>query len=92
MTHIEKAQEFLDQQYHCSQAIAGAFADWLLTDEAMLVMRCHDLFYMPTNPTAIATKAFVGKGHVLFEQPEEPMSAADRQRLLDRWVREVRMK
>ncbi len=73
-------------------AIAGAFADWLLTDEAMLVMRCHDLFYMPTNPTAIATKAFVGKGHVLFEQPEEPMSAADRQRLLDRWVREVRMK
>ena len=27
MTHIEKAQEFLDQQYHCSQAIAGAFAE-----------------------------------------------------------------
>ncbi|MBQ2258217.1 MAG: EAL domain-containing protein [Lachnospiraceae bacterium] len=27
MTHIEKAQGFLDQQYHCSQAIAGAFAE-----------------------------------------------------------------
>ncbi|MDO4203896.1 MAG: extracellular solute-binding protein [Selenomonadaceae bacterium] len=73
-------------------SIAAAFADWLLTDEAMLVMRSHDLFYMPTNPTAIATKAFIGKGHVLFEQPEAPMETAERQRLLSRWVKEVRMK
>lgn len=73
-------------------AIAHAFADWLLTDEAMLAMRSHDLFYMPTNPTAIATKAFVGKGHVLFDQPETPPDDAERQRILDRWVKEVRMK
>lgn len=73
-------------------AEAAAFADWLLTDEAMLVMRCHELFYMPTNPTAISTKAFAGKGHVLFDQPDSPVAKAERQRLLDRWLREVRMK
>lgn len=27
MTHLEKAEELLGQEYHCSQAIAGAFAE-----------------------------------------------------------------
>ena len=27
MTHKEKAQQLLHQQYHCSQALFGAFAD-----------------------------------------------------------------
>lgn len=73
-------------------ALATAFADWLFTDEAIIVMRSNDLFYMPTNPTAMTTKAFVGKGHVLFEQPEEPLTEQARQQILDRWVKEVRMK
>lgn len=73
-------------------ALATAFADWLFTDEAIIVLRSNDLFYMPTNPTAMTTKAFVGKGHVLFEQPEEPLTEQARQKILDRWVKEVRMK
>lgn len=75
-----------------TSALVTAFADWLFTDEAILVMRSNDLFYMPTNPTAMTTKAFVGKGHVLFEQPEKPLAAEERQKILDRWVKEVRMK
>ncbi len=27
MTHIEKATDFLMQEFHCSQALAGAFAE-----------------------------------------------------------------
>ena len=27
MTHIEKAEQLLHQQYHCSQALLGAFAE-----------------------------------------------------------------
>ena len=27
MTHIEKAEQLLHQQYHCSQALFGAFAE-----------------------------------------------------------------
>lgn len=32
MTHLERAEQLLHQQYHCSQALFGAFADDLSLD------------------------------------------------------------
>ena len=70
--------------------LAKKFADWLLTDEAMLVLAENRFFFIPTNPATIAYKQLALRSPMLFQQladyPQEK-----RQQLLDRWVKEVRI-
>lgn len=70
--------------------LARKFADWLLTDEAMLVLAENKFFFIPTNPATIAYKQLALRSPVLFPQladyPQEK-----KQQLLDRWVKEVRI-
>lgn len=70
---------------------AQQFADWLLTDEAQLVLQVKDQFLVPTNPATMAYMSFAGKNIVLFDQPEAVnFSQQQRHDLLDRWVKEIR--
>ena len=50
-------------------AAARNFADWLLGDEAQLVLQRNNFYFVPVNPAALAYKTFAGKNIVLFTQP-----------------------
>ena len=69
---------------------AEAFAEWLLSDEAQLVLQSREFFFVPLNPVTIAYKSFPGKDVVLFSRPQD-FSPSQRHDLLDRWVKEVRL-
>lgn len=72
-------------------AAARNFADWLLGDEAQLVLQRNNFYFVPVNPAALAYKTFAGKNIVLFTQPVD-FSAQQRHELLDRWVKNIRIK
>ena len=71
-------------------ATAGAFADWLLSDDAQLALQKHDFFFVPTNPATLTYKTFAGKNMFLFEDYYE-FESTYKHRLLDRWVKEIRL-
>ncbi len=73
--------------------MAGAktFADWLLSDEAQLVLQAHNFFFLPTNPATLAYKSFPGKNLVLYQQLET-FSREQEHEFLDRWVKHIRLK
>jgi iron(III) transport system substrate-binding protein len=73
------------------KAAAGAFADWLLGDEAQLVLQKNGFFFVPVNPATLAYKTFAGKNIKLFEKRTD-FSAQQRQMLLDSWVKNIRLK
>lgn len=69
---------------------ARQFADWLLTDEAMLVLQSNKFYFVPANPASMAYKKLALSNPVLFPQladfPREQKKA-----LLDHWVKQVRI-
>ena len=73
-----------------NEAQAEDFVEWLLSDEAQLVLQSREFFFVPLNPVTIAYKSFPGKDVVLFSRPQE-FSPSARHDLLDRWVKEVRL-
>ena len=72
-------------------AAARQFADWLLSDEAQLALQSHGFYFVPTNPSTLAYKGFAGKNMVLFNA-EPQFTPEKRHELLDRWVKEIRLK
>ena len=72
-------------------AEAKAFADWLLGDEAQLVLQRNAFFFVPANPATLADKMLAGKNIHLFGIPA-PLPEAQRRALLDKWVKTVRLK
>lgn len=72
-------------------AAARKFADWLLGDEAQLALQRNNFYFVPVNPAALAYKTFAGKNIILFNQPVD-FSAQQRHELLDRWVKNIRIK
>ena len=72
-------------------ALARNFADWLLGDEAQLVLQKNSFFFVPVNPATLAYKTFAGKNIILFSQQAD-YSAQQRHDLLDRWVKNIRIK
>ena len=70
---------------------AEAFIDWLLSDEAQLVLQREGVFFVPANPGTLAYKQLAGKDLVLFGA-EPGFTAEQRQALLDRWLKDVRFK
>lgn len=69
---------------------AQEFADWLLSDEAMLVLQSHEFYFVPSNPATLAYKQLAVRNPVLFDNVPD-FSPEMRQALLDRWVKEVRI-
>ncbi|MGO5131728.1 ABC transporter substrate-binding protein [Mitsuokella jalaludinii] len=72
-------------------AMAEAFADWLLSDEAQIALQSHNYFFIPTNPSTLAYKSFAGKNLVLFTVPVT-FTDAQKRHLLDEWARNIRFK
>lgn len=70
---------------------AAAFADWLLSDDAQIALQGAGVFFVPTNPGILTYQMLAGKNIALFAAP--PLyTAAERQALLDRWLRDIRFK
>ena len=69
---------------------AKKFADWLLTDEAMLVLQTNKFYFIPCNPTTLAYKQLAVRNPSLFNQLAD-FSREKRQELLDKWVKQVRI-
>lgn len=70
---------------------AEAFIDWLLSDEAQLVLQREGVFFVPANTDTLAYKQLAGKDLVLFGA-EPGFTPEQRQALLDRWLKDVRFK
>lgn len=69
---------------------AKKFADWLLTDEAMLVLQTNKFYFIPCNPTTLAYKQLAVRNPSLFNQLAD-FPREKRQELLDKWVKQVRI-
>ncbi len=70
---------------------ARTFLEWLLSDDAQIVLQRNNFFFVPTNPATLAYKTFAGKNIVLFNQSQD-FTAEQRHSLLDRWVKNIRLK
>jgi iron(III) transport system substrate-binding protein len=70
---------------------AKKFMDWLLGDEVQLVLQKNSFFFVPTNHATIAYKSFSGKNLVLFDNVTN-LSAQQKHAVLDRWVKNIRLK
>ena len=69
---------------------AEQFADWLLSDEAQLILQANGFYFVPTNPQTLAHKKFAGKNLQLFDN--SPTFTPEQQYgYLDRWVKQVRL-
>ena len=71
------------------QQAAGSFIDWLLSDEAQIVLQANGCYFVPTNPATIAYQTFGGKNIVLFTQRVDATKEQQRA-FLDRWVKYIR--
>ena len=69
---------------------ARRFADWLLGDDAQLVLQSNNFFFVPTNPGTLASKQLAVRNIKLFESHVQ-FSSHDRHALLDRWVKNIRI-
>jgi len=69
---------------------AKKFADWLLTDEAMLVLQSNRFYFTPTNPASLAYKRLAVRNPLLFRHVPD-FTKEKQQELLDKWVKGVRI-
>ena len=70
---------------------AAEFSDWLLSDEAQLVLQRNDFYFVPTNPQTLAYKKFAGKNLRLFDVTQS-FNEQQRYQFLDQWVKQIRLK
>lgn len=68
---------------------AGNFADWLLSDEAQMILQKTGFYFISTNPRTLAYKTFAGKNLVLFNDSQN-FTEQQRNTFLDRWVKQIR--
>ncbi len=69
---------------------AKEFIEWLLSDEAHLVLESEGAYFVPANQSILAYKMNAGKNMTLFGiRPR--LSEKERHDLLDRWVKYVRL-
>lgn len=71
--------------------LAKDFADWLLTDDAQLVMQQNRFYFIPTNSALLASKGLSVRSPLLFNQLAD-YPVEKKQQLLDMWVKQVRLK
>lgn len=68
---------------------AENFSDWLLSDNAQMVLQKNGFYFIPTNPRTLAYKTFAGKNLTLLNR-EENFTEEQRQDFLERWVKYIR--
>lgn len=70
---------------------AENFSDWLLSDEAQMILQRTGFYFISTNPRSLAYKTFAGKNLALFKDDQ---NFTDQQKniFLDRWVKQIRFK
>ena len=68
---------------------AELFADWLLSDDAQMVLQTNGFYFLSTNPQTLAYKKFAGKNLVLFDNLQN-LTTEQKYGYLDRWVKQVR--
>lgn len=70
---------------------AENFSDWLLSDEAQMILQKTGFYFISTNPRSLAYKTFAGKNLVLFNDNQ---NFTDQQKnlFLNRWVEQIRFK
>ncbi|MBP2642220.1 MAG: hypothetical protein H6Q67_107 [Firmicutes bacterium] len=73
---------------------AKAFVDWLVQNQAQTALYDNRFYMIPTNRDTIVYKKLVGnetgKPIPLFEY-EDKLNALEKQKLLDKWVKTVRL-
>jgi len=67
------------------------FVNWLVQDDVQLCLQKNKFFFVPTNQETIAYKVFTGKNLKLFENYSD-LNAEQKHAVLDRWVKNVRLK
>ena len=72
-------------------ATARGFLRWLLEDDAQLCLQQQNFFFVPANHETLAYKSFSGKNLVLFENYSD-LTADQKHDVLDRWVKNIRLK
>jgi len=72
-------------------AAAKEFLRWLLEDNAQQSLQKANFFFVPTNHETLAYKSFSGKNLVLFGNHSD-LTAAQQHAVLDRWVKNIRLK
>lgn len=68
---------------------SAKFADWLLSDEAQMILQKNGFYFISTNPGSLAYKTFAGKNLVLFDNTQN-FTDKQRQEFLEKWVKQVR--
>lgn len=72
-------------------AAAKGFLRWLLEDNAQQSLQKANFFFVPTNHETLAYKSFSGKNLVLFGNHSD-LTAVQQHAVLDRWVKNIRLK
>ena len=70
---------------------AREFVRWLLDDDAQQALQKANFFFVPTNHETLAYKTFSGKNLVLFKNHSD-LTAVQKHAVLDRWVKNIRLK
>ena len=68
---------------------AAKFADWLLSDDAQMLLQKNGFYFLSTNPRTLAYKTFAGKNLVLLDNAQK-FTPEQRQNFLERWVKYIR--
>ena len=68
---------------------AKNFSDWLLSDDAQLVLQKNGFYFLSTNPRTLAYKTFAGKNISLLDKSKN-FSEVEKQNFLERWVKYIR--
>jgi len=78
----------LDGAPHAAEA--KLFIDWLVQDQAQIILQQNRFYFVPTNPETKAYKDSNAKNISLFEF-EDKLTSEQKAKLLDRWVQTVRL-
>ena len=70
---------------------AENFSDWLLSDEAQMILQKSGFYFISTNPGSLAYKTFAGKNLMLFDDNQN-FTQQQKNIFLDRWVKQIRFK
>lgn len=73
-----------------SKNVASAFQQWLLTEEAQMILQEQNFFFVPTNPSLPSYNAYTYKSKVLWET-DPFLTKEEKHHLIDTWVQEIRL-
>lgn len=70
---------------------ANDLVQWLLSDYVQLSLQANNYFFVPTNPAILAFNAYLKNGVELFDN-YSTLTVIEKQQVLDRWVKNIRLK